>query len=406
MHYLTYEMTHALIKPMRLGTAWLQCWSNNRFNPMSYTPAGRSVSAACELFHGLTRRYAKPAFGIEQTTIAGREVAVRERVAMDKPFCELRHFECATTTDRPKVLMVAPLSGHYATLLRDTVGSMLPAHDTYITDWRDARDVPWHEGPFDLDDYIDYVIDFIHYLGNKCHVIAVCQPAVPALAATALMAADDDPDQPASLTLIGGPIDSRRNPTLVNRHAESHPLSWFEHNVIARVPFPHAGAMRRVYPGFLQLSGFVSMNLDRHVNAHVTHFHNLVRGDNDSVEKHRRFYEEYLAVMDLPAEYYLQTIKTVFQDHDLPEHRMLHRGRPVDCGAIRKTALMTIEGELDDICAVGQTQVAHELCRNVPSQNHFRHVQPDVGHYGVFNGRRWRTEIQPRIADMIRLVSH
>jgi poly(3-hydroxybutyrate) depolymerase len=296
------------------------------------------------------------------------------------------------------------MSGHYATLLRGTVQAMIKEHNLYITDWADARDIPVYEGGFGLDDFIDYIIEFVQFLGPNTHVMAVCQPAVPALAATAVMAANDDPCQPASLTLMGGPIDTRRNRTQVNKLAEEKPLSWFENNVINYVPFPNAGFGRRVYPGFIQLTGFMTMNLERHTQAHVKLFENLVKGDCDSVKQHRDFYEEYLAVMDLPAEFYLETVEAVFQNHLLPKGELMHRGQKVDCSAIRKTAIMTVEGERDDICGLGQTEAAHDLCPNVPVDEHYYYVQPGVGHYGVFSGTRFRAEIQPRIREMIRTI--
>jgi poly(3-hydroxybutyrate) depolymerase len=304
----------------------------------------------------------------------------------------------------PKVLLVAPMSGHYATLLRGTVEAMIPEHNLYITDWADARDIPVFEGAFDLDDFIDHIVEFIRFQGPNTHVMAVCQPAVPALAAAALMAAAGDPCQPASLTLMGGPIDTRRNPTAVNKLAGEKPVSWFESNVINYVPFPNAGVGRRVYPGFIQLTGFMTMNLERHAQAHMKLFENLVKGDCDSVNAHKTFYEEYLAVMDLPAEFYLQTVQAVFQDHLLPKGELTHRGQRVDCTAIRRTALMTVEGERDDICGLGQTEAAHDLCPNVPVDEHYHYVQPGVGHYGVFTGTRYRAEIQPRIREMIRTI--
>ena len=375
------------------------------FNPFGKTLWERQTAAACDVFEGLTRRYGKPEFGHEHTKIKGVTVPASETVVLSKPFCDLLHFKKASDkTNDPRVLIVAPLSGHYATLLRDTVRAMLPEHEVYITDWRDARSVPLYEGTFDLDDYVDYVRDFIQLLGQDLHVIAVCQPAVPALIATALMAADDDPCQPRSLTLMGGPIDPRRNPTVVNNHAESKSLDWFEHVVISTVPWPHPGVMRKVYPGFIQLSGFLSMNLDRHITAHQRYFDHMVEGDCESAEQHKRFYEEYLSVMDLPAEFFLQTIRDVFKKYKLPNGTMRHRGKPVDLTAIKRTALMTVEGEMDDICAVGQTEAAQDLCTGVPDKHRFHYVQPGVGHYGVFNGTRWRTEIQPRIRDMIRSV--
>ncbi len=390
---------------MRAAAQGMKLALDYPLNPIGKTLWGRHTAAACDVFEGLTRRYGKPAFDLETTTVEGSQVSVTESVVMAKPFCDLLHFERAADRETdPRVLIVAPLSGHYATLLRDTVRAMLPEHDVYITDWRDARSVPAYEGTFDLDDYVDYVREFIGFLGSETHVIAVCQPAVPSLIATAMMAADNDPCQPASLTLMGGPIDTRRSPTTVNKHAESKSMDWFEQMVISTVPWPNPGAMRKVYPGFVQLSGFLSMNLDRHISAHHRYFDHLVDGDHDSVAQHKKFYEEYLSVMDLPAEFFLQTIKTVFKEYHLPKGLMKHRGIAVDLSAITKTALMTVEGEKDDICAVGQTFAAHDLCVNVPEDRRFHYVQPGVGHYGVFNGTRWRKEIQPRIHDMIRSV--
>ncbi len=408
MKYQAYEFAHALLQPMRLAAQSFKANFEFPFNPLSHTHFGKSVAAACEVFEGVTRRYGKPVFGITETKIHGLTVPIREEIVMRTPFCDLRHFDRDETVAGkrydPKVLLVAPMSGHYATLLRGTVKAMIPEHNLYVTDWIDSRDVPTYEGRFDLDDFIDAIIGFVRYLGPNTHVMAVCQPAVPALAATAVMAASDDPCQPASLTLMGGPIDTRRNPTAVNKLAETKPLSWFENNVITTVPFPNRGFMRRVYPGFIQLTGFMTMNLDRHKEAHVKLYENLVKGDCDSVRQHKEFYEEYLAVMDLPAEFYLQTIDKVFQAHALPKGELAHRGQPVDCRAIRKTALITIEGERDDICGLGQTEAAHDLCPNIPVDEHYYYVQPGVGHYGVFNGTRFRTEIQPRIREMIRTV--
>jgi poly(3-hydroxybutyrate) depolymerase len=378
------------------------------FNPLASTEFAKNVTAALDVFEGMTRRYGKPEFGIKETTVHGLQVPVREEIVLKKTFCNLLHFNRDETVVGkrydPKVLLIAPMSGHYATLLRGTVQSMIKEHNLYITDWADARDVPLYEGGFGLDDFIDYIIEFVQYLGPNTHVMAVCQPAVPALAATAVMAANDDPCQPSSLTLMGGPIDTRRNRTQVNKLAEEKPLSWFENNVINYVPFPNAGFGRRVYPGFIQLTGFMTMNLERHTQAHVKLFENLVKGDCDSVKSHRDFYEEYLAVMDLPAEFYLETVKAVFQEHLLPKGELMHRGKKVDCSAIRKTAIMTVEGERDDICGLGQTEAAHDLCSNVAVDEHYYYVQPGVGHYGVFSGTRFRSEIQPRIREMIRTI--
>ena len=329
-------------------------------------------------------------------------MAVTEKIVWTRPFCNLIHFERALPAGRRpdrKLLIVAPMSGHYATLLRGTVEAMLPHADVYITDWADARMVPLTEGNFDLDDYIDYLIDMLHALGPDTHVMAVCQPSVPVLAAVALMEARGDRFAPATMTLMGGPIDTRRNPTAVNLLAEERGIDWFRDNVIMQVPWPAPGFMRDVYPGFLQLSGFMSMNLDRHIIAHKDFFMHLVKNDGDNAEKHRDFYDEYLAVMDLTAEFYLQTVETVFVRHALPKGEMTHRGEKVDPAAIRNVALFTVEGENDDISGVGQTQAAHDLCVNIPRDMRAHYLQPDVGHYGVFNGSRFRAEIVPRILD-------
>ena len=393
---------------MRFWSTATRLTLDNPFSPFSLNPFAKSISAGLEVFESLTKRYGKPSFNISGTSINGLKVGVTEQLSLAKPFCNLIHFArdetAAGKRNDPKVLIIAPMSGHYATLLRGTVKSMLPEHDVYITDWKDARQVPVADGRFALDDFVDYIIDFVQHLGPNTHIMAVCQPAVPALAAAAVMAQRNMAIQPASLTLMGGPIDTRRNPTAVNKLAMGKPLSWFERNVISVVPFPQVGFMRRVYPGFVQLSGFMTMNLERHQTAYWDLFSNLVKGDCDSVEQHREFYDEYMAVMDLPAEFYLQTVKAVFQTHDLPDRKFVHRGQVVDCSAIKHTALMTIEGEKDDICGVGQTEAAHDLCTNIPAEEHFHYLQLGVGHYGVFNGTRYRTEIQPRIREMIRTI--
>lgn len=408
MHYYAYELAHTIVRPLRFTAEAVKYCVESPFNPISATPLGRIISAACEVFENVTRRYGKPQFSLKETKVCGVRVPLTEEIVLAKPFCNLIHFrrefDVPQPKPDPKVLIIAPMSGHYATLLRGTVASMTEEHDVYVTDWADAREVPIIEGEFNLDSFIDYAIEFIQFLGPDTHVMAVCQPAVPALAATAIMAQRNDPLQPASLTLMGGPIDTRRNPTKVNELARTRSLAWFEQNVIDYVPFPHPGIMRRVYPGFMQLTGFMTMNLERHMNAHVGLFNDLIKGDCDSVKQHQDFYEEYLAVMDLTAEFYLQTVKTVFQDHALPRATMMHHNTLVDCTAIRKTALITIEGERDDICGLGQTEAAHALCPNVADDERFHYVQPGVGHYGVFNGTRWRTEIQPRIRQMIRYV--
>lgn len=408
MQYHMYEAAHAFMAPMRLSARVVKHQMKSPFNPFSVTPFARQIAAACDVFESVTRRYGKPDWRIDETKMGGLTVPVEDEVVYSKPFCNVVHFKRDPSIigkrDDPKVLIVAPMSGHYATLLRGTVKAMLPEHETYITDWVDARDVPFYQGRFDLDDFVDYLIEFAEVLGPNLHIIAVCQPAVPALAATAVMAKRQMDNQPLSLTLMGGPIDTRRNPTVVNNLAEDKPISWFEGNVISSVPFPNAGFMRKVYPGFIQLTGFMTMNLERHTSAHMKLFDNLVKGDADSVQSHREFYEEYLAVMDLPAEFYLQTVRTVFQEHSLPNGKMMHRGELVEPSAIKQTAIMTVEGERDDICGLGQTEAAHDLCTGVSIDERYHYVQPGVGHYGVFNGTRWRTEIQPRIREMIRSV--
>ncbi len=404
--YWMYEMGHAALNPSRAMADATRLLFQNPMNPFAQTEFGKSVAAACELFERTTRRYGKPEWGINDVDVNGMRVPVNIHTVWEKPFCRLLHFERQLAkplrTPHPRVLIVAPMSGHYATLLRGTVEAFLPNHEVYITDWADARMVPLALGRFDLDDYIDYVIEILHVLGGNIHVVAVCQPSVPVIAATAIMEAARDPFVPLSMTLMGGPIDTRSSPTAVNKLAEQRGIEWFRNHVITRVPFPHPGVMRDVYPGFLQLNGFVSMNLDRHIDAHKNLFRHLVQGDGDSVQKHREFYDEYLAVMDLSAEYYLQTVDTVFVKHQLPKGQMTHRGNPVDLKAIERVALMTVEGEKDDISGLGQTRAAHELCSSLAADKKVHYEQKGVGHYGVFNGSRFRAEIMPRVADFMR----
>jgi poly(3-hydroxybutyrate) depolymerase len=349
----------------------------------------------------MTRRYGKPVFGLDSIVVDGVEREVLEEIVWSRPFCNLLHFvrpNLPGHLDQPKLLIVAPMSGHYATLLRGTVEAFLPTHRVYVTDWTDARMAPLALGGFDLDDYIDYLRAMLEHLGPGVHTLGVCQPAVPLIAAVALMEAGGHPDVPVSTTLMGGPIDTRRSPTAVNQLAERRGVEWFRANCLQSVPFPYPGFGRQVYPGYLQLSGFMAMNFDRHVSAHLDMFNQLVSGDGDSAEKHREFYDEYLAVMDLAAEYYMQTIETVFVRHLLPKGEMTHRGAPVDLKAIRRTALMTVEGENDDISGIGQTAAAQDLCVNIPDDRKLHYLQLGVGHYGVFNGSRFRAQIAPRIA--------
>jgi poly(3-hydroxybutyrate) depolymerase len=402
--YHFFEMAQMAMAPARALSDLTRMAFKNPINPLTYTQVGRNLAASAELFERVTRRYGKPAFDIEKTFVGGHEVAVEPEIVWLRPFCHMLHFVRDLPLDappQPRLLIVAPMSGHYATLLRGTVEQFLQTHDVYITDWVDARQVPLALGKFDLDDYIDYVVEMCEHLshagGEPFHLLAVCQPSVPVLAAVARMEAENSPHVPASMTLKGGPIDTRRSPTAVNKLAEKRGPRWFRQNCIHVAPFPYPGMGRQVYPGFLQLSGFMAMNFDRHVSAHMDMFNHLVEGDGDSAEKHRDFYDEYLAVMDLTAEFYLQTIDTVFVHHALPKGEMMHRGELVDLKAIRRVGLMTVEGEKDDISGVGQTEAAQDLCANIPPELRLHYLQKDVGHYGVFNGSRFRKEIAPRV---------
>ncbi len=403
MLYHAYEMTHAALAPMRQMACFGRDILQSPANPTAESYPARVSAAGLDMFIKSTKRYAKPEFGLETTVINGAEVPVVEEITLSLPFCDLRHFKCETTGKQQKLLIIAPLSGHYATLLRGTVKEMLPEHDIYITDWVDGRDVPLSAGGFDLDDYVDYLVRFCEKLGedgSRPAVLAVCQPGVPMLVAASLMAADNAKFRPSSMTLMGSPIDTAKNPKAPNELATSKPLSWFENNVVTRVPWPNAGFMRQVYPGFLQLSGFMSMNLDRHVDAHTEHFHALVKGDGDSAQAHRRFYDEYMAVMDLSAPYYLQTIERVFQKRLLAEGTYFYRNTLIDPSNITDIALMTVEGEKDDITGLGQTEAAHALV-NLPDRLRQHHMQAGVGHYGVFNGSRWRGIIAPKVKAFI-----
>ncbi|MDB5568461.1 MAG: polyhydroxyalkanoate depolymerase, intracellular [Tardiphaga sp.] len=403
--YWMYEMAYASLNPARAVTDATKMLFQNPLNPLSHTEFGKSVAAGCEVFERTTRRYGKPEWGLNDTEVNGVRTPIEIRSVWEKPFCRLLYFDRKhprpLRAPQPRVLIVAPMSGHYATLLRGTVEAFLPTHEVYITDWTDARMVPLAEGRFDLDDYVDYVIEMLHALGGNMHIIAVCQPSVPVLAAVSIMEAEGDPFVPVSMTLMGGPIDTRRNPTAVNNLAAEKGINWFRNNVITKVPFPHPGVMRDVYPGFLQLNGFISMNLDRHMDAHKNLFNHLVQGDGDLADKHRDFYDEYLAVMDLTAEYYLQTVDVVFVKHSLPKGEMTHRGKLVDPSKIVNVALMTVEGEKDDISGLGQTEATHALCSSIPDDRRVHYVQKGVGHYGVFNGSRFKSEIVPRISDFM-----
>jgi poly(3-hydroxybutyrate) depolymerase len=405
-----YELGHLSVAPLRVAAMMQSSMLRSALNPMVDSEVARTAAAASDLFETVTRRYRKPAWNLPTTSVEGLEVAVTPKPAWSSPWCDMVHFErdadalIAARGERsePAVLIVAPMSGHYATLLRGTVEAFLPEHEVYITDWHDARQVPVLAGRFDYHDYIDHVMAMLRVLGPETHVVAVCQPGPPVLAAVSLMAQANDPCAPATMTYMGSPIDARKSPTAPNLLAERRSIDWFQKNMIHTVPGMYPGAFRRVYPGFLQLASFMGMNLSRHVDAHSDYFQDLVKGDGDSAQKHRDFYDEYLSVMDLSEEFYIQTLREVFQEYSLARGELVHRGERVDPGAITKTALLTVEGELDDISGIGQTQAAHDLCTNLPEHMRQDYIQPGVGHYGVFNGRRFRTEIYPRMRTFMR----
>ena len=395
MLYNLYEAQHTWLTPLRFVAEWQRGMFGHPFSPWALAPIAKHLAASNDLFLRITQRYEKPAWRIDEAEM---------EVALDKPFCKLLRFKPRNAPHRnaPKVLIVAPLSGHHATLLRDTVRSMLTEHDVWITDWVDARMVPMSAGTFHLADYVDYVREFIRLLSPDLHVISVCQPTVPVLCAIAMTAETREAPAPKTMVMMGGPIDARKSPTAVNNLAMTRPISWFERNVIHRVPSKYPGYARRVYPGFLQHLGFVAMNPSRHMDAHWDYFHHLMQGDDESAERHRDFYDEYNAVLDMPAEYYLDTVKAVFQDFALPKGRLFMRDQLVRPQAIRDTALLTIEGELDDISGNGQTESAHLLCLNIPRQKREHFVAPGAGHYGIFSGRRWRETVHPRVAEFIK----
>ncbi|WP_417360781.1 polyhydroxyalkanoate depolymerase [Gallaecimonas pentaromativorans] len=402
---MLYEFHATALQAMQPLHLWAQALKKQLTLPWSlapYTHTGRYMLAGIEFMERCTNNYEKPEFGLNATEIDGTTVMVREQVAATRPFCELKHFRRFSKRQDPKLLIVAPLSGHYATLLRGTVAHFLPDHEVYITDWVNAREVPLSEGGFSFDDYVDYVIEFIEQLGPDVHVLAVCQPSVPVLVACTLMAMRKSDRQPLSLTLMGGPVDTRINPTEMNDYASDHDLEWFEENVVCTVPEQYPGVGQKVYPGFIQLSGFMMMNPDLHIRKHFKFYEDLIHGDGDSAEAHRDFYNEYLAVMDLPADFYLETVQKVFIEHQLPQGKMTYRGQVIDPGAIEKTALMTIEGEFDDITGMGQTEAAQRLCSGIAPARKLHYVQKGVGHYGIFNGRRFREEVGPKVKDFIR----
>ena len=406
MLYDAYEVQRSLLagasKLAGLGAGWL----NNPANPFGYSAMGPLVAASLEVFAHAAAPRGKPEFGIESVRIGRKHVPIHEEIALRKPFGQLKHFRKEGRDDGPRLLIVAPMSGHYATLLRGTVQRLLPSFDVYITDWRDAKMVPLSEGSFDLDDYVDYLIEFLELIGDRTgerpHLLAVCQPAVPAFAATALMNADKSRWRPKTLTMMGGPIDTRKAPTAINTLATQRPFAWFEHNVVATVPMIYPAAGRKVYPGFLQLAGFMTMNLGSHLVSHWEMFKHLVVGDDEGASATQKFYDEYRSVCDMTAEFYLQTVDVVFQRHLLPDGQMEHRGRIVDPTAIRDTAILAIEGERDDISGIGQTKAALEITTKLPKAKKQYLLAKDVGHYGIFNGRKWREQIAPVVEKFIK----
>ena len=401
MLYDAYEVQRSLLAGAstlaNIGAGWFQ----NPVNPFAYSHMGPIVASALDVFAHAAAPRGKPEFGIDRTIVDGRTVPVVEEIVLRRPFGQLKRFRREGVAEGPKLLIVAPMSGHYATLLRGTVERMLPGHEIWITDWRDAKLVPLSEGRFDLDDYIDYLIAFLDHIGPGAHMLAVCQPSVPAYAAAALMSADQNPCRPKSLTLMGGPIDTRQAPTVVNTTATQRPFAWFERNVVATVPYLYPGGGRSVYPGFLQLAGFMTMNLGNHLVSHWEMFRHLVEGNGESADATKDFYEEYRSVCDMTAEFYLQTVDVVFQRHLLPKGELTHRGRRVDPAAIKDVAVLAIEGERDDISGVGQTKAALDISTGLPAKLKRYHLAKGVGHYGIFHGSKWRNRIAPVVEDWI-----
>ena len=401
MIYQMYQAQADIMDPLRMMARTSSALLRTITPSQPYGIALRHINAALDVFGHSGTTHKRPAYAIKNVTIGNSLVSIEEEVVFSTPFANLLHFKKDSDRKQPKVLVVAPLSGHFATLLRNTVEVMLQDHDVYITDWHNARDMPVEAGRFGFDEYVEHVIKFLEVLGPRSHVIGVCQPTVPVLAAVAVMSEDDNPATPRSMTLMAGPIDTRRNPTKVNILAKTKDISWFENKMIGVVPWRYRGAGRQVYPGFMQLTAFVSMNLDKHIGAHIKQFRSLATEDKIRAETHRAFYDEYLAVMDLPAEFFLETVQRIFMDHELPKGELKYRGRLVKPEAIKKTFLFTVEGERDDICGLGQTSAALDLCTNLRPLLKRHHVQTGVGHYGVFSGQRWANEIYPRVREVI-----
>lgn len=403
MLYSAYEMHRTFMNAASNWAAVSAQFLSNPALPFGYFGLGPAMASALKVFAHVYEERGKPEFGIDAVKVGGKAFAVAEQVVLEKPFGSLRHFRRdGLPSDAPRLLVVAPMSGHYATLLRGTVARLVENQEVWVTDWADAKLVPLSAGSFDLDDYIDYLIEYLRFIGEGTHMLAVCQPSVPAFAAAAVMGAAGDPFRPASLTMMGGPIDTRASPTSVNDVAMNRPLSWFRNNVIATVPLTYPGAGRQVYPGFLQLAGFISMNIESHMQSHYQMFQHLTIGDHESAEATRKFYDEYLSVCDMTAEFYLQTIEHVFQEHSLPRGQFVHRGKAIDPDAIRDTALLAIEGEKDDISGIGQTRAALDLAAHLPAEKKKYFLAPEVGHYGIFNGSRWRNKIAPVVEGWLR----
>ncbi len=406
MLYYAYQAQSDLMEPVRSwalsSLAGYRLWSGVSATGLAETGIWRSLAAGWEMLGRARLSHRRPPFGIERVAVGGREVGVIEEKVAATPFATLLHFRKSIDLRQPRVLVVAPLSGHFATLLRPTVRTLLPEHDVFITDWHNARDVPPAAGRFGLDEYLDHLFAFLEAVGPRAHVLAVCQPCVQVLSAVALMAEDEHPALPRSMTLMAGPIDPRINPTRANELATARTLGWFERRLVAAVPPGHAGFGRRVYPGFIQLLAFMAMNLERHARAHRDLLRHLARGERAAAEGLKSFYDEYFSVLDMPAEFFLETVRDVFQKALLAKGELAYRGRRVDCARIRRTMLLTVEGERDDICGIGQTAAAHELCIGLSASRKRRHLQPGAGHYGVFSGRRWEAEIYPVFRDLVR----
>ena len=401
MIYQMYQAQADIMDPLRMMARTSSALLRTITPSQPYGIALRHINAALDVFGHSGTTHKRPAYAIKNVTVGNSLVNIEEEVVFSTPFASLLHFKKDSDRKQPKVLLVAPLSGHFATLLHNTVEVLLQDHDVYITDWHNARDMPVEAGRFGFDEYIEHVIRFLEFLGPRSHVVGVCQPTVAVLAAVAVMSEDNNPATPRSMTLMAGPIDTRRNPTKVNKLAKTKDISWFEDKMIGVVPWRYRGAGRRVYPGFMQLTAFVSMNLDKHIGAHIKQFRSLAAEDAARAETHRAFYDEYLAVMDLPAEFYLETVQRIFMDHELPKGELKYRGRLVKPETIKKTFLFTVEGERDDICGLGQTSAALDLCSNLRPLLKRHHVQTGVGHYGVFSGKRWANDIYPRVREVI-----